>query len=782
MFHTSDTSEPRPLMASTSPDAERRRSPRRSQVDAPLMVGVVAGVSGLATFWADAQPTGLSSWDLLLTSIAVAAVAWVGAAASWWAISSFAGLVTVLAGSPVPMTIGIAAVLSGLWIGRRGDDVPVLRAATVGLALNVALWSSLTEPLGLVPALVVPGAIGLGINGLQRRRSALRRIVWCAAAATGSAVLISVLLLGIVGLSTREALADGASRARRGIDALRTGEYEVAAGLFASSADRLAEADRRLAAVWARPVRLVPLIGQHHRAAADLSREAVVSLRAASEALTAVDPGSLRAVGGRVDLSAVAAVEAPLRRVDEALRQLMLRIEDVDSVWLAGPIRDRLAGLEGDLAVNSERVGALIDAVVLAPQLLGSGDERRYLVLFTTPAKARGIGGVVGNYAEVTAHDGQISLSGFGRLSELDAASVDNGARCDDCPVGFVERYGRFGFTSGPGGAVGAGSWRNITMAAHYPDIAVVAQLLHAQSGRPRVDGVALMDIYVVEQFVRYTGPIDVPDRGLTVTEDNVVAFLLFEQYLDDDVIERIDALEVVGNEVIRRLLSQPMPSPLELGRDLGPLIAERRMLLWTDRPDEQQLLRRVSLLGEMPPMNPAGGFSVSINNALDNKIDAFLDVGVELELRSGDDISDVSRGPDIGQPVPIDGSDALFDHLVAEVTLVNSSPTGGLSEFVIGNELDLPSGVNRMLVTFYGPPGLRSATRDGGTIGLEAGEEAGWHAASTFIEIEPGEETTIRLVYQLNEAVSDLEQLVTWTQPLVRDRSDLGPLAPPAP
>ena len=43
---------------------------------------------------------------------------------------------------------------------------------------------------------------------------------------------------------------------------------------------------------------------------------------------------------------------------------------------------------------------------------------------FTTPAEARGLGGFMGNYAELTATDGQLGLTDFGRTAELNAGGT----------------------------------------------------------------------------------------------------------------------------------------------------------------------------------------------------------------------------------------------------------------------------------------------------------------------------------------------------------------------
>ena len=90
-----------------------------------------------------------------------------------------------------------------------------------------------------------------------------------------------------------------------------------------------------------------------------------------------------------------------------------------------------------------------------------------YFIAFTTPAKARGLGGFMGNWAEVTMDAGHISVTDFGRTADL---VVD----------GDTEH------------------WVRITSSPHFPDVArLIANGYPAHSGH-QVDGVFAMDVYTV--------------------------------------------------------------------------------------------------------------------------------------------------------------------------------------------------------------------------------------------------------------------------------------------
>jgi hypothetical protein len=462
-------------------------------------------------------------------------------------------------------------------------------------------------------------------------------------------------------------------------------------------------------------------------------------------------PASLTVVDGTIDLDAIEAVEAPLLQVQAALEDLRLVTVEADSPWLLDAIQDELADLDVRLDENEPRLENAIAAVQLAPQMLGDGEERRYLILFTTPAEARGLGGFTGNFAEITATDGTIDVTRFGRTGELNSAARDNAASCEACPAEFIDRYGRFGFDIGPGDTVGPAAWSNLPVGAHFPYVAETAAVLYPQSGGEPLDGVAVMDPYVLEALMAYTGPIEVPELGVTVQPSQAAEFILRDQYvLGEDKDVRVEALDSLGQAVIERLLTGSLPEPAVIARDLGPLIAERRLLLWTDRADEQELLQRTGLLGAIPALGDDGGFSVSVTNAGESKIDVFLDREVDVRVETADDGT---------------------RRLIADVTLTNNAPSSGLPAYVIGNNYGLPFGTSRMFLTFYGPPGLVSSSRDGEPVALAPQTEAGWFAYGLNEEIGPGEQIQYRLEFQLPNADDIADDPVVWWQPLADRR-----------
>lgn len=694
----------------------------------------------------------------MLTAVAVGLVAWSGSTARGWLVGVLGLAAAVVSWSPVPSAVAVAATALPLVAHRRSHPMPAAAALGIGLALAASLHSNLHHPVGLGAALLVPLGVAVSLDGLRHRDAEVRRAARRVGLVVSGLAAGALALFAVAGVMAKGELSDGNRLVRAGIDAMRTGDYELAGERFHRAVGHLERADDWLGGLLTEPARLLPVVAQNRQAAAVLTRAASLGMRNAAEALDEIDPDRLAVRNGRIDLTALAGVEDPLDRVRGALNDLDARLGRLTSPWIVGPVRHRLDSLADDIGTNRVRLDNAIDVIAAAPSMLGADGPRRYLIVFTTPVETRGIGGFPGNFGEVLADGGRITVEHFGRFSELDQAATANAATCDLCPADFVDRYARFGFDDGPGGTVGPTVWKNVTMPANFPDIAGTAQVLYAQSGRPPVDGVALMDPYVLQQLLRYTGPVTVTELDRTFRAQNFLPFVLFEQYLSDDVAERIEGLDLIGRAVIQELLAGDLPSPLVLARDLGPLVSHRRLLFWTDRPDEQDLLTRFGLLGDLPELRaltPAG-FAVTMNNGGGNKIDAFLEVERTMHIEDRGD-----------------------DHLlVAEVTLTNRAPDEGLPNYLIGNIVGLPVGTNPYFVTFYSATAPAAVLQDGAEWGLESGSERGWFAGSTYGRLASGASTTYRLEYRIPRSVTSIDQVTTWEQPLVRSPDDLGAVA----
>jgi hypothetical protein len=642
----------------------------------------------VAAAFAPPAPTGRTVVDAILVALAVGAVVATASTAPWWALAVAAGAALLTSFHPVLIVLGALALASAAWVRAPERDRPELRAASAGLSLNLLAWSQLGGFFSLTSVIGLGVAALLFVTGINNHPPAIRRRAWQIVGAVG--VLAAVASIGFVlaAIGARSDLQRGNRLVNLGITALNEGDFASASDDLAAAAVLLNDAENSLGKPWGIAASVVPVVAQHRDAALELSAGGAEELARVASALAEIDPDTLTVSGGRIDLDAVSALAGPFDQIDEALDRMAVSVNGADSPWLLPPIGDEVQALTDDIARNAPRIDNAVDAVRLAPAMLGGDGPAKYLLLFTTPAEARGVGGFIGNYAELTITDGKLELTDFGRPLDFELEAVEAGARLDG-PAGFLARYGEFGFNTDGNGLLGDVSFRNVTMTPHFPWVGDVVRQVYAQVTGTEVDGVVLLDPYVVAALLKYSGPITLSEYDVELTHENAAEYLLQDQYLlgEGDREGRVGALEEAAQLATDALLTGSLPEPTELARDLGPLAADRRLLAWTADPEQQDLLRAVGLLGEIPPLNGGDGWSVAITNGSASKIDVFLERSASYSS-STDGETGITTGS-------------------LRVELTNTAPASGLPRYVIGNEVDLPLGTSRLYVSAYSALGL---------------------------------------------------------------------------
>ncbi|HEY0519498.1 MAG TPA: DUF4012 domain-containing protein, partial [Ilumatobacteraceae bacterium] len=507
--------------------------------------------------------------------------------------------------------VAVFVIATAPWL-RRWQETrrPIIVAVIVAIGVQVLARLGNQWYFGVSSAIGIAPVLALTALAIQRRSGQRRVQMWSVFGGIVAAGILALVGFGVAAAAARPNLTKGTDEAKGALESLKAGDFGAARRGFDVAAGLLRHATDDLDAPWAQPARLIPVVAQHRRAAADLAASAASVSTTISQVLDEIDFDRLHIVNGAIDISAVTALKDPLARLNAALAKLHSTVHSVESPWLVNPIRDRLGTLTTQIEKQQVEGDRATVAVTRAPDLLGASGKRVYFIAFTTPSEGRGLGGSMGNWAEVTIDGGHLSVTGFGRTADL---AVD----------GDTEH------------------WQRITTSPNFPDVAkAIADGYPAYSGHP-VDGVFAMDVYTVAALMKLTGPIDLTSLPQTVTTDNVTKFLLSDQYaLVQDRPEQTDLLEEVAGTTITRLLTTTLPAPPDLIGLLSPFATQGRLLGWSSHADEEALFERMRISGELPQLNGGDGLGIVIDNVGNNKIDYYLSGEVAYTVRT-----DRSRG-----------------------------------------------------------------------------------------------------------------------------------------
>jgi hypothetical protein len=375
--------------------------------------------------------------------------------------------------------------------------------------------------------------------------------------------------------------------------------------------------------------------------------------------------------------------------------------------------------------------------------MMGADGQRDYFLALQSNNEARGTGGFFGSFGVIRADEGRVDVRQLAPSSTLADQTYDA------LPLDFgPDYYALYGDDPA--------SWAGANMSPHYPYAAQLWLKMWQDRTGERLDGVVTTDPVTLSYLLEATGPVTLPD-GRVITSENVVSFTENEIYfLIEDDAERDAYLQTVAQASLDAVFSGEA-DPKALLDALGRAADERRLLVYSDRVNEQKQLAASSVGGALPGDDaPFAGLATI--NAGGNKLDYYLDQSLSYEL--------IGCTPDGGRRGQI------------TVTYKNTAPGDGSLPLYIAARGDLPLGPDGQLQNgngdsfFYSQvyatagSSLVSAVRDGEPIEVTQGREQGHTVLQTGVELGAGESTT--LVFEVAEPATDGD-ISTFVTPLVK-------------
>ena len=721
---------------------------------------IVAG--GIAGLFAPGHPTAVGAADIVLRAIVAMAFVVAASRARRRAALVSSVLVAVAFGGGVAIAasrstrlLSAEVIIPGVAVVGAIACAALARASdshirwVAGLAGGLCGQAALRLPTSLparTPSAVAFAALLIVVlsgwpNQSRRNRRWYRRAAWGVFGVAGVATAGGALSL----LAARNDVTRGVNSARDGLAAARRGDTTAATPSFITAQRALRAAHDEVDRWYAWPARAVPVVGQHMEVVRRLTGTAAKVTETATETLDGAQLQSFRAEGGRLDVQRMRTFGERMVAADDALRKARTALDATTGPWLVPIIANRSRTLDAQLRDAQRTTRNAREVLSVVPTMLGADGPRRYLLVVGNPAEARGSGGVIGNFGELTAVDGKLSLARFGRTQELNSDGKPGDQRRITGPADYVAAYA-------PDGE--APVWSNVNISPDFPSVAAVMAQLYPQSGGQLIDGVVSADPVALASLLRLTGPVRVDSWPQPISADNAAKLLMFDLYaafgdVPNGRQARIGLLGDVSQAVWKALTTAALPAPATMTATLNDAVAGRHLQLWSARPDEEAYLDRIGVSGSA---SPRGGdlFGVMVNNATASKIEWFLERTTSYR---------VSLDPATGAATA-----------TATVVLHNTAPGSGLATDLIGNQIGNPVGSTSLFVSAYSAGKPTSATIDGKPFDVFTGTELGRHVQTGWVYLAAGESATLRFTYRLDPDRSGSYRLALLRQPTPRD------------
>jgi UDP-N-acetylmuramyl pentapeptide phosphotransferase/UDP-N-acetylglucosamine-1-phosphate transferase len=513
----------------------------------------------------------------------------------------------------------------------------------------------------------------------------------------------------------------GAVDAEAGIQHEQGGDTAAAAQDFARAATLFSAAHQRLNMIGVSAGRVVPVLAVNLRAAVTLTDVGLDLSHSGETLVSQADIQALRLQHGSVPLDSLARLAPRLRALSSELGRSSGMVHRLPRTLLLPEIRRAVDVLDAKLNTAARQTRETADAATIVPGMLGADGPRRYLLLIQNNAEARATGGLIGNFGELVAQSGQISLGRFGRLGELNAPEGTD--RVVQAPADYLSRYARFSPFD---------LWQNVNLSPDFPTVGAVVAKLYPESGGSSVNGVVSVDPIALSDILRLTGPITVARWPTPITADNVVQVTLQGAYDSLGNTDRVAFLGDVAHGVFAAATTRDLGGPLRVVEALGSAVARRHLQLYSTNAAQQAFISRLNASGAIS--FPQGDeFFVTTQNASANKVDYYLKRSVNYQISIEPDSTDVQAAT------------TARVHGTLTLALANDAPTAGHSSDALGPYLPgLQAGENRTFLSLYTPLTVTAGSLDGRPLPMESAIELGQHVYSGYVNIPAGATRTI--------------------------------------
>ncbi|MBT0565915.1 DUF4012 domain-containing protein [Williamsia sp. CHRR-6] len=579
---------------------------------------------------------------------------------------------------------------------------------------------------------------GQPATGAMRRRR--RRPVLIGVAVVLGLLLIAGAYLGYLTYSAKTNLESARTHANAARQAILAGDVGVAKAQAAQASSAARTAHARTRDMVFRAAAAVPYLGDPLATAGaiagvvdDVATDVLTPTSALADTL---NPETLRSGDKGINVDALAAAQPELAPIAASAARLQTRASGIDPSWL-GTVANARDALVTQLVKLNRFVAGTDYAARLLPPMLGRQEPRRYFFGFQTPAESRGTGGLLGAYAVFSARGGKVTVDKLGPNSTLRAP-----ARPINLGADFDSNY----LASRP-----YTDSRNSNISGNFPYAAQIWMSMWQQQSGQRLDGAVAADPIALSYLLTATGPIVLPS-GEQITGANVVEVTLSSSYrrFGGDNPARKAFLQEIAAQAISKV-STARGNTAGVLEALGRAVLERRLMVYSARADEQNVLRQAGLAHEVTETNRPYA-EVLIGNLAGNKIDYYLRRSITY------------TGPECGSgPTRITTITVTLQNTVTDLTL---------PEYVIGGlgnpQLKLRKGTMLSEVTLLATAGSEVAnmTLNGQPVLYLVGEERGHRRASAQVTTLPGKTSTV--VIKMLEPTSAKGAPLVPVQPLV--------------
>lgn len=313
-----------------------------------------------------------------------------------------------------------------------------------------------------------------------------------------------------------------------------------------------------------------------------------------------------------------------LTRLEEGLSALLKDLDALNLAALPEDAAQTVGALNGSLHVLQRGIRGFIASQAVVLELLGGRHDRQYLVMFQNNRELRPTGGFIGSFALVDVSRGEV------RKVQVDTIYNPDGQLKDFLvPPAPLQKITDRWFA------------RDANWFADFRASASKVAHFFERSTGPTVDGVLAVTPDLLEDLLRLTGPIPMPDYGVTVTAENVTREtqrLVTYEY-DRERNEPKAFIADLVPEVFGRVTTLPKERWGEMMGTFVTAFAKKHLLVYLRNEEAEAAVVRLGWGGTLPVLPPAAATALTDHlgrveaNVGGHKTDGLIEQTVDHEV-----------------------------------------------------------------------------------------------------------------------------------------------------
>ncbi|MFA7169337.1 MAG: DUF4012 domain-containing protein [Candidatus Paceibacterota bacterium] len=323
-------------------------------------------------------------------------------------------------------------------------------------------------------------------------------------------------------------------------------------------------------------------------------------------------------------------LEKNLQNISEHLNATNENLQKVDTQYIPADMLEKINLAKETLPTISKNFQKLAEDYPLIIKMLGAGQSQKYLLLFENNSEMRATGGFIGSYGILDIENGKIKNLMIDGIFNPDGQLQEK-----IVPPMPIQKI--------------SASWsmHDSNWFADFPTSAKKTALLYEKTGGPTVNGVIAITPETIKKLLEITGPIEMPDYGVTITAENFVAETQeqVESLYDKKKNEPKKILSDLAPILIERLFqddteTKEMKAEKTLGiiQKIEESLKEKHIIIYNRDENIENMLKKRGWGGEII-QNEQGDYLAIINSNINGyKTDAVIEEAINLETEIKDD------------------------------------------------------------------------------------------------------------------------------------------------